>query len=286
MEYQGKVAVITGGAGGIGRALAEQCLELGMKLVLADVNTADLEQTTAELAQRGEILPVPTDVSKPEQVAALAEVAYARFAAVHLLFNNAGVSDGRPLWQSKPQDWAWVFGVNVMGIAYAIQSFVPRMMAQDQECWVVNTASLAGLVSGSGFGIYRASKQAVVSISETLHHELRLAGSKVRVAALCPAWVNTGIVDSGRNRPAEMGQAQPDQRLDRVMQQVVQAGIQPAQVAQGVFQALEQGQFYILTHPEMMPAIHIRYKDISLQRPPRDTFAEAYLKDAEGHLKR
>ena len=277
MNYQGKVAVITGGAGGIGRAVAERCLAVGMKVILADVNAADLQNVADQLSARGEVLPVQTDVSKPEQVGHLADAAF-DYGPVHLLFNNAGVSDGRPLWESTPEDWAWVFGVNVLGIGYAIQSFVPRMIAQDQECWVVNTASLAGLVSGSGFGIYRASKHAVVSISETLHNDLRLANAKVRVAALCPAWVRTGIVKSGRNRPAEMGAAQMDERLGAVMHKVVEAGIDPAQVAEMVFEAMQEGKFYILTHPEMMPAIYIRHKDITEQRPPRDTFAEAYLK--------
>lgn len=278
MEYSGKVAVITGGAGGIGRALAEKCLDLGLKVVLADVSAADLANAAHSLKSKGEVLTVQTDVAKPEQVNQLADTAFTAHGAVHLLFNNAGVSDGRPLWQSTPEDWHWVFGVNVMGIGYAIQSFVPRMIAQDEECWVVNTASLAGLVSGSGFGIYRASKHAVVSLSETLHNDLRLAGAKVRVAALCPAWVKTDIVKSARNRPVELGTAPMDERLGKVMYKVVQGGIPPAQVAEKVFEAIQEGKFYILTHPEMMPAIHIRHKDVTEQRPPRDTFAEAYLK--------
>lgn len=279
MKYQGKTAVITGGAGGIGSALAAKCLELGMKVVLADVNASDLSRVAQELQSRGEVLAIQTDVSKPEQVRRLADAAFTTYGAVHLLFNNAGVSDGRPLWESTPEDWHWVFGVNVMGIAYAIQSFVPHMIAQDEECWVVNTASLAGLVAGSGFGIYRASKHAVVSLSETLHNDLRLAGAKVRVAVLCPAWVKTKIVQSARNRPTEMGAAQMDERLGQVMHKVVQAGIPPAQVALRVFEAMAEDRFYILTHLEMMPAVYVRHKDIAEGRPPRDTFAEAYLKE-------
>lgn len=286
MDYQGKVAVITGGASGIGRALAEKCLELGMKVVLADVNAKDLEKTAAELKPIDKILPVQTDVSKPEQVALLAELAYSRFAAVHLLFNNAGVSDGRPLWESTPADWAWVLGVNVMGTAYAIQQFVPRMMAQDSEAWVINTASLAGLVSGSGFGIYRASKHAAVALSETLYHDLRLANSKIKVAVLCPAWVKTAIVQSARNKPQDVQEPVLDdyaRRMGGVMNKVVQAGLSPSLVAEQVFEAMAQGKFYILTHPQMTPAVYVRLKDIAESRPPRDTFAEVYLKPkAEG----
>ena len=276
MEYPGKVAVITGGASGIGRALAEKCLELGMKVVLADIAPTDLEQAVQDLAGRGEVLAVPTDVAKPEQVQALADAAFERFGAVHLLFNNAGVSDSRPLWESTPADLNWVLGVNLAGVLYVIQSFVPRMMAQ-QEGWVINTASLAGLVSGSGFGIYRASKHAVVSLSETLHHELGLAGSNLRVAVLCPAWVRTRIVESERNREGPAASATTENPIQAVMHRVVQAGLEPAQVAQMVFSAIEAGKFYILTHPEMNPAIFIRHKDIEGQSPPRDTFAKAYL---------
>lgn len=278
MELQNKVAVITGGASGIGRAVAEGCLERGMKVVLADINAADLQQTASKLEHRGAVLAVQTDVSKPEPVAKLADQAFEHFGAVHFLFNNAGVSDGRPLWDSTPQDLEWVFGVNVRGIVYAIQCFIPRMLAQDSPAWVVNTASLAGLVSGSGFGIYRASKHAVVSLSETLHHELRLANSKIQVGVLCPAWVKTQIVQSARNRPQELGKAQADPKVGAVMHKVVEAGIEPRAVANQVFADMAEGKFYILTHPEMMPAIYIRHKDISEGRQPRDTFAQAYLK--------
>lgn len=280
MDFSGKVAVITGGAGGIGRALVERCLELGMKVVISDVNAGDLARAAGELEGRGEILTVQTDVSKPEEVVALADAAYARFGAVHLLFNNAGVSDGRPLWESTPADVDWVLGVNVKGILYGIQSFVPRMIAQDEPCWVVNTASLAGMVGGSGFGIYRASKHAAVSLSETLYHDLRLANAKVGVAVLCPAWVKTNIVLSSRNRPAGVAEPKMDeygQKMGAVMAGVVNGGISPRQVAQQVFEALQQGRFYILTHPEMNGAIYIRGKQILEGSQPTDTFASAYL---------
>ena len=282
MEFNGKVAVITGGASGIGRALVEHCLQLGMRVAIGDVNATDLARVALELSGKGEILTVQTDVSKPEQVQALADAVYAKFGAVHLLFNNAGVSDGRPLWESTPADWSWVFGVNVMGIGYGIQSFVPRMMAQNEECWVVNTASLAGLAGGSGFGIYRASKHAAVAISETLQHDLTQVKAKVKVAVLCPAWVKTGIVEAARNRPADVREPQMDEygkRMGSVMTGVVKSGIDPKQVAQKVFEALEQNQFYILTHPEMNGAIYIRGKEILEGKRPTDTFASAYLKD-------
>jgi NAD(P)-dependent dehydrogenase (short-subunit alcohol dehydrogenase family) len=281
MDYEGKVAVITGGASGIGRALVEKCLELGMKVVISDINPNDLAKTAGELGDKGQILTVQTDVSKPDQVKTLADAAYAQFGAVHLLFNNAGVSDGRPLWESTPADVDWVLGVNVKGILYGIQSFVPRMMAQDEECYVVNTASLAGLAGGSGFGIYRASKHAAVSLSETLKHDLQLFNAKIRVAVLCPAWVRTGIVMAARNKPAEVAEPKMDeygQKMGAVMMGVVNNGISPQQVAEKVFEALEHNRFYILTHPEMNGSIYIRGKEILEGAQPTDTFAKAYLK--------
>lgn len=277
---QGKVAVITGAASGIGKALSTKALQLGMKVVLADINPTDLEQTRAELTSLGTVLAVPTDVSRPEQLELLAQKAFEAFGAVHLLCNNAGVSDSRPLWQSEPLDWSWVFGVNVFAIGYALQSFVPRMLQQGQAAHIVNTASVAGLVSGSGFGIYRASKHAAVALSETLAHELAQQNAPISVHVLCPGWVRTRIVSSARNRPG--GPPPLDraaQKSSGIMHKIVEGGIEAFAVAEQVFEAIEKQRFYILTHPEMTPAIAIRAKDLLEGRNPRDTFAQSLAKN-------
>ena len=180
-EFAGKVAVITGAASGFGRAFAEKGASLGMKLVLADVNPEALLQTVDALRAGGaEAIGVPTDVSDAAQVEALAQAALDAFGKVHLLFNNAGVGSGGFLWESSANDWAWVFNVNVMGVAHGVRAFTPIMLRQNEPAHIVNTASVAGLLSPPAMGIYNASKHAVVSLTETLYHDLQLAQAAKR----------------------------------------------------------------------------------------------------------
>lgn len=253
-NFQDKVAVITGGASGIGWALAKQCASEGMKIVLADIETAALERAAAELNRDDvEVLPVLTDVSKAESVAELAQKTLDHFGAVHLLFNNAGVGAGGKIWETTLNDWEWSLGVNLWGVIHGIRTFTPIMLQQDEECHIVNTASIAGLIAGPGLGSYKVTKHAVVSLSETLHWELREQGAKIKVSVLCPEFVQTRIWESGRNRPERLqnpphpATAQHDD-LDG-LRTVIENGIPPEEVANHVFNAIRNEQLYILTHP-------------------------------------
>src|SRR5690606_6133975 len=206
----GKVAVVTGAASGFGRAFAQRGAALGMKLVLADVQQEALAQVAAELTQQGiDVLSVPCDVSQAEQVQALADAAMARFGAVHLLFNNAGVGTGGLLWESSAADWEWVLGVNLFGVIHGVRIFTPLMLASAKHDsgyrgHIVNTASVAGLQNAPTMGVYNVSKHAVVSLTETLFQDLRIIDAPIGVSLLCPYFVPTGIHQSARNRPTAM----------------------------------------------------------------------------------
>ncbi len=277
-DFQGKVAVITGAASGIGRALAEKCLGEGMKVVLADVEEQALHQTAKELRSLGgEVWPVQTDVSKAEDVEALAQNAYTTYGAVHLLFNNAGVGAGTTVWESSLADWQWVLGVNLWGVIHGVHFFVPRMLAQKEESHIINTASAAGLIASTGLGTYKVSKHGVVTLSETLALELAERNANVKVSVLCPLWVNTRIIESERNRPSALQNAPTDQPPSaetlaamQALSEVVKAGISPAQVADTVFEAVRQETFYILTNPATKAAVQMRADDIVHERMPRN----------------
>lgn len=274
-DFQDKVAVVTGAASGIGRALAEKSAALGMKVVLADVEEPALKQVEEALKSGGaQVLAVQTDVSKAADVQRLATLTFETYGGVHLLFNNAGVSAGSTVWESSLADWQWVVGVNLWGVIHGVHAFVPRMLAQGGEGHIVNTASMAGLVSSPG-GIYPVTKHAVVALSETLYHELTITGARLRVSVLCPGFVNTRILDAARNRPADLRneavqrQASPQEEMMRqFVRQAVQAGMPPAHVSDVVFEAIRNETFYILSHPEWKEAIRVRMEDILQERNP------------------
>ncbi|RDK03861.1 SDR family oxidoreductase [Paraburkholderia lacunae] len=278
-EFEGKVAVITGAASGFGRAFAEKGASLGMKLVLADVDPAALAQTVDALRAGGaEVLGVPTDVSSAAQVEALAQAALDAFGKVHLLFNNAGVGSGGFLWESSANDWAWVFGVNVMGVAHGVRVFTPIMLRQNEPAHIVNTASVAGLLSPPAMGIYNASKHAVVSLTETLYHDLQLAqaaGGEVGCSLLCPAFVPTGIANAERARPEALrndtGPTRSQIAAGKQLQRAVQSGkLTAADVAALTFEAIRTRRFYVVTHPGIMETVKLRHDDIEQQRNPTD----------------
>ncbi len=273
-SFAGRVAVVTGAASGIGRALAEQCAREGMKVVLADVEEAALHSAAGEMAKAGAtVLAVRTDVSRAGDVEALARTTLDAFGGVHLLFNNAGVSGGSSTWESTVADWTWVLGVNLWGVIHGVRTFVPIMLRQDTPGHVVNTASVTGLVSLPYGALYQASKHAVVTISESLHLELGFLGAKVGVSVLCPAFVQSGIVDAARNRPSELlnppceGCTEPAE-MAKAHRRLVEAGLAPETVARRVFQAIRARQFYILTHPEANFLIRARMRAILAQRNP------------------
>src|SRR5690242_17165407 len=234
-SFRDKVAVVTGGASGIGFAMAERFAKEGMKIVLADVEPAALESARATLAASGaDVLAVPTDVARGEAVAALAERTLARFGAVHVVCNNAGVSVGGPMWEHTLDDWRWVLGVNLWGVIHGVRTFVPIMLRQNEPAHVVNTASLAGLSSNPFLGVYNVTKHGVVTLSETLAQELAIVGAPIAVSVLCPGFVRTKIIDSGRNRPADLADGSDRLRPEGMEQQIraaIEAGMSPADVA-------------------------------------------------------
>jgi NADP-dependent 3-hydroxy acid dehydrogenase YdfG len=276
--FAGKVAVITGAGSGFGREFARVGAGLGMKLVLADIQGDALEAVAEALRAGGaEVLAVRTDVSKAADMEALAEGAFGNFGAVHLLFNNAGVGVGGFAWENSVADWEWVLGVNVWSVIHGIRLFVPRMMAQDEECHVVNTASVAGLLSAQMMAVYNVSKHSVVTLSETLYQDLRVAGAKIGVTVLCPAFVPTGIAHSERNRPAEFpaGELTASQRAAAAAtEKAVSSGrVTATDVAGKVFECVRENRFYCLTHPKILGSVAMRLEDILEQRNPRDPFS-------------
>jgi len=252
-ELSGKTAVITGGASGIGRATAERLAREGVNLVLADIEAPVLDETVAQLAAGGaQVTGVVTDVSKLDEVEALRDAALARFGAVHLVFNNAGVSGGSVLG-SPPGVWDWVMGVNFSGVVNGVSTFMPLLLEQN-EGHLINTASAAGLGGVPGMGPYCASKFAVVGLSESLYHELSLKDTAVHCSVLCPGFVKTRIYDSERNIPADISEWANDmeaQFLGGVAKEVVSAGIDVDIVADAVYDAIVNESFWILTHKRL-----------------------------------
>jgi NAD(P)-dependent dehydrogenase (short-subunit alcohol dehydrogenase family) len=277
-QLRGRVAVITGAASGIGLALAEACAREGMKLVLADIETAALARVHARLQADGAAaLAMTVDVMSEPQVQALADAAFREFGAVHLLCNNAGVSAPAlraPTWEVRGEDWPWVMGVNLMGVVHGLRAFVPRMLAGGDEGHVVNTASVAGLISGPG--PYFASKHGVVCLSEALYKDLRAVGAKLSASVLCPGLVRTAILDAERNRPAEFGTATDLQALPEASRRavdgfrdVLQTGYEPAQVAAAVLDAVRADRFYIVpAQAPLLDLVRLRMHDILEGRNP------------------
>jgi NAD(P)-dependent dehydrogenase (short-subunit alcohol dehydrogenase family) len=277
-DVKGKVAVVTGAASGIGRAMAERFAAEGMKLVLADVEERALSRAVADLEAKGAtVRAVPTDVAKAGGVEALAAETLDAFGAVHVLCNNAGVVAAGLAWELTVADWEWVLGVNLWGVIHGIRVFVPIMLGQDLDGHIVNTASMAGLVSSPMNAVYNVAKFGVVTLSETLQHDLTLRGARIGVSVLCPGWVNTRILEADRNRPATPGAAAarpptPEEAaMEQTVRQLLATGLPPAEVAGRVFAAIRDQRFYILTHPEWKELIRTRMEDILEERPP--TFA-------------
>jgi NAD(P)-dependent dehydrogenase (short-subunit alcohol dehydrogenase family) len=250
--FKERVAVITGGAGGIGAALGNAFAARGAKLVLADLDEKGLGGVVRDLEKSGaQVLGVPTDVSKPESVEALAEATLHRFGAVHVVCNNAGVATFGPIAKSTRKDWEFTMNVNFWGVVNGVQSFVPRLIAQGQGGHVVNTASMAGLVGMRWLGVYCASKFAVVGLTESLFVELRDQG--IGASVLCPMIVQTNINENSlRMRPAELrNPAGTDlQQTGGAAPPMVGGTIQPRELALRVVRAVERKELYILTHPE------------------------------------
>src|SRR6478672_6631260 len=245
-ELNGRVAVVTGGASGIGFGLASAFAAEGMKVVLGDIEAPALADAVGKLEATGaDVIGVRTDVSNAEQVQTLADAAVDRFGAIHIACNNAGVGAGGLSWEAPLDTWEWVFGVNLWGVIHGLRSFVPILMQQSQA-YVVNTASIAGLVAGPFMAPYNASKHAVVALSETLHHEMAMMAPHVKVSVLCPGWVRTRIADSERNRPAEPAEdAAGVSAISELLHTLVDKGMSADEVADKVLAAIRAEQFWI-----------------------------------------
>ena len=270
---RGRTAAVTGAASGLGRAMALAFADEGMHLALADVDEKGLALTKEEIERKGvKASSTRVDVSRASDVDAFA----ASLKEVHVVCNNAGVSPVGPLWENTPADWQWALGVNLWGVIHGVRAFVPRLVAQG-EGHVVNTASVAGLISPPGMGIYNVTKHAVVALSESLYHDLRVQGSPVGVSVLCPAYVPTGISNSERNRPQELANPALSERqmaLKQNLKKAVSSGKLTADdVARAVVAAIKENRFYILTHPRIKGAIQARMEDVLQERTPRNPLA-------------
>jgi len=270
-DLAGKVAVITGGASGIGRGMAEVFASAGMRIVLADVDESRVFETASALERSGvHAIPVRTDVANQADVDALARRALDAFGAVHVICNNAGVAyGGLPTWESTLHDWEWVVGVNLMGVVHGVRTFTPILIEQG-EGHIVNTASIAGLITSAGNALYGVTKHAVVALSESLFNEL--AGHPVHVSVLCPGFINTEIVLSSlRNAPEAVRRQRPDLYAGqeaRQLQAMLASALPPAKVGELVLAAIRAERFWILTNPEFEPAVRKRCENLLEERDP------------------
>jgi len=251
-ELDGRCAVVTGSASGIGAGIARALSARGMRLVLGDIEAAPVRALAEALPT--ESIAVPTDVSDPRSVDALAEAAWSRFGAVHLLCNNAGVCQGGPIWEMRDEDWRWLMGVNFEGVVNGCRSFVPRLIAQGEPAHVVNTASLGGFLTSGGLGMYSVSKYAVVSYTEALAQELAPHG--IGASVLCPGFVRTRLGDAARNRPQRLGTAPA--LLEPILPGMA-AGMEPDEVGRHLVRGVEEEALYIFTHPEIAPMLSERF---------------------------
>jgi NAD(P)-dependent dehydrogenase (short-subunit alcohol dehydrogenase family) len=273
-DFEGKVAVVTGAASGMGRAFAERFANEGMKIVLADIEAGPLETAVAELRQaEHDVIGVVTDVSKQESVAEMARRATEAYGKVHVLCNNAGV-DGflGTIWESTPRDWQWTFGVNFWGVVHGVTAFMPILLAQDEEAHIVNTASATAIVPGSN--IYSVTKHAVLAYSEAVYAQLKQQNARVGISALCPGTVNTNLFFGGRNRPDELrnpGESpdnEPGAEARIMLRGVLAQSIPPSDVAGMVVDAIRAERFYVLTDDDWSETSRLREEAILSQGVP------------------
>ncbi len=283
-DFSGKTAVLTGAGSGFGLECARIGAQRGMNLVLVDVQPDALASAEAEMQALGApVLACRVDVSQSAAMDALAAQVKARFGAPHFVFNNAGVGAGGLIWENSVKDWEWVLGVNLWGVIHGVRAFTPMMLdaARADPAYqghIVNTASMAGLLTPPNMGIYNVSKHAVVALTETLYQDLKLVTDQIGASVLCPYFVATGIHNSERNRPADMpaGEMTASQRIQQAMTDKATGSgkVSAADVAQKVFDAMQSDQFYVFSHPKALGNVKSRTDAIlAIQNPP-DPFAE------------
>ena len=283
-DFKGKTAVLTGAGSGFGLECARIGAKLGMNLVLVDVQQDALDRAKAEMEQAGaQVLARQVDVSKAPDMESLADAVQQRFGAPHFVFNNAGVGAGGLVWENSVADWEWVLGVNLWGVVHGVRLFTPMMLAaaKADPSWqghVVNTASMAGLLTPPNMGIYNVSKHAVVSLTETLYQDLRLVTDQIGASVLCPYFVPTGIHRSERNRPGDLAAEKPtrSQLIGQAMSdKAVSSGkVTAAEVAHKVFDAIAADQFYVFSHPKALGNVRSRMEAIVDVKNPPDPFLE------------
>lgn len=275
-EFNGKVAVVTGAASGIGRAMCEKFASLGMRIVMADVEADRLRGSAAQIEATGaDVFAVTTDVSQADELSRLAELTLDRFGKVHVVCNNAGVFAGGLTWDAVGSDWEWVLGVNLYGVLHGIRAFVPIMLEQNEPGHVVNTCSMAGLINTPLSGAYNVSKHAALSLTETLYHELRMKDSPVGCSALCPELIRTGIANSDRNRPPHLKRPEeadtPEMEIvESAIRTSIETGLDPSVMAERVYEGIKQDRFYLLAEEggNWDAACRTRLEDIRLRRNP------------------
>jgi NAD(P)-dependent dehydrogenase (short-subunit alcohol dehydrogenase family) len=282
-EFEGRVAVITGAASGIGLGIAEVLANNGMKVMMADIEEEALGREAERLrAANFDATACVTDVSRIESLENLLTRTIETYGKVNVLCNNAGVAGGGgPIWQTTERDWQWVMGVNLMGVVHGVRVFVPHMLEHGEEGHVVNTSSILGLVSGGG-GIYDVTKHAVTRLTEGLYVDLRAAGAQISASVLCPGMIATNIITSQRNRPEELANDtsqvshtelnQMMQARDEMAKRFQEMGMPPMEVGEKVLDAISNDRFYVLTHPENMAGVRRRFETIlNLEQPqPRN----------------
>lgn len=251
-RFQGKTAVITGGASGIGRALADRFAAERMNVVLADIEEDALAAAVKEMEDlQHSVMGIVTDTMRRQSIEELLDKTVAQFGNVHILCNNAGIAAGNPrrlgVWDLPDSDWEWTLGVNFYGVLYGIQVFVPHMLEHGESAHIVNTASLAGVLPGGG--PYGVSKHAVLSLTEGLKGDLLGHQANISASVLCPGFVATNIADAERNRPSDMGSPAATGEAAGVVRDLLANGKAPAEVADIVFEAIQQDRFYVLPHP-------------------------------------
>ena len=282
-DFKGKTAVLTGAGSGFGLECARIAAGLGMNVVMADVQQDALNMAAAEISGMGvQVLARRVDVSKAEDMQGLADAVKARFGAPHFVFNNAGVGSGGLIWENTNADWEWVLGVNVWGVVHGVRLFTPMMLEAAKadstyQGHIVNTASMAGLLTAPNMGIYNVSKHAVVALTETLYQDLKLVTDQISASVLCPYFVPTGITQSQRNRPSSLPEEKPTQSQligQAMSDKAVSSGkVSASEVAHKVFAAVASGQFYVYSHPQALGNVQSRMEAIVQQHNPPDPFS-------------